>query len=96
MRRLKDVYPEYQDSVAFYAVSIDPTESIEELDSYRAQQEYTWSMATAGRGLLAELNVRVQSTKIAFGSDGIITYRAGYGSGSVDEWTQVFEDLSER
>lgn len=94
MRRLKDVYPEYADSVAFYTVSVDPTESIQELEAYRQQQAYPWPMATAGRGMLADLNVRVQSTKIAFDRNGVIVYRAGYGQGDVEEWARVMKQLA--
>jgi hypothetical protein len=93
---MKEIYPEYADAVAFYAVGVDPTETIEELEAYRQKQGYPWPMATAGQRMLASLNVRVQSTKIAFGRDGVITYRDGYGKGSDETWRRVFEELRVR
>ena len=32
---MKGVYPDYKDSVAFYAVGTDPSESLAEMESYR-------------------------------------------------------------
>lgn len=91
---MKELYPQYQDAVAFYSVSVDPSETIEELQAYRQQQGYPWPVATAGPRMLADLNVRVQSTKLAFGRDGVITYRDGYGKGNDERWRQVFEELA--
>ena len=91
---MKEVYPQYHDAVAFYAISVDPTETIQELEAYKQKQGYPWPMATAGPRMLADLGVRVQSTKLAFGRDGVITYREGYGKGDDATWRWVFEELA--
>lgn len=91
---MKEIYPDYAEEVAFYAVGSDPGESLERLESYRKQQGYPWPVATAQGNLLRDLNVLVQSTKVAFDSSGVIVYRAGYGQGGPQEWREVFDMLN--
>jgi hypothetical protein len=87
------VYPEFKDKVAFYAVGQDPTESVSRLVSAAEDRNYPWPVASAGPGMLRTLNIVSQSSKLAFTTDGEITYKAGYGQGDADRWRQVFEDL---
>ena len=91
---MKEIYPDYADQVAFYAVGADPSESIEKLDAYGQAQGYPWPMAYPEDGTLSDLRVLVQSTKIAFDRNGVIIYRDGFGGGGPDTWKQVFEDLA--
>ncbi len=91
---MKDIYPEYADDVAFYAVGTDPSESLERLEEYRKDQGYPWPVAEADRSVLSDFKVLVQSTKVAFDSDGIIVYRDGYSGGNEGKWREVFEQLS--
>ena len=93
---MKDVYPEFADIVDFYAIGQDPFESIELLESYRKKQGYPWPVAEIDPGVLKDLGVLVQSTKIALDHQGIIAYRDGYGAGGPAEWREVFVDLAER
>jgi hypothetical protein len=44
---------------------------------------------------MADLGVTIQSTKIAFDSRGMITYREGMGQGNDEEWRRVFTELAE-
>ena len=94
MQRLKSIYPEYADRVDFYAVGSDPTESLKVLEAYRQQQGYPWPVAEAVGTTLRDLKVQVQSTKLAFDSQGVIVYRDGYGQGGPDRWRQVFQELA--
>ena len=91
---MKEVYPDYADQVKFYAVGYDPYESLEVLESYRQEQGYPWPVAVAQGDILRDLDVVIQSTKIAINSQGVITYRAGYYQGGVDQWREVFEELA--
>jgi hypothetical protein len=91
---MKEVYPDYSDRVDFYAVGSDPGESLERLEDYRQGQGYPWPVAVGEGELLRDLEVLVQSTKIAFDANGVITYRSGYGQGGPEEWRQVFEELA--
>ncbi len=93
MRRLKEIYPDYADAVAFYAVGTDPSESLEDMERYRDQQGYPWPVAEADRSVLSDFSVFVQSTKVAFDGDGIIVYRDGYGAGDEETWRDIFEEL---
>lgn len=91
---MKEVYPDFTNRVAFYAVGSDPGESLERLERYRQDQGYPWPVATGEGDILRDLDVLVQSTKIAFDANGVITYRDGYGRGDPEEWRRVFQELA--
>ena len=91
-----DIYPDYADAVAFYAVGVHPgiVENLADLERYRQERSHPWPVAVAPRQLLAGLNVTIQSTKIAFDGNGVITYREGMGRGDDATWRQVFTQLA--
>ena len=94
---MKSIYPDYADQVNFYAVAVSSSfDNLDRLENNRAKNGYPWPVAIAVNEsqALADLNVSYQSTKIAFDSKGVITYRDGFGGGSSDTWRQVFTDLS--
>ena len=93
---MKDVYPEFADSVDFYAIGQSPFESIDQLESDRIKEGYLWPIAEIDPNILRSLRVLQQSTKIVLDHQGIITYRAGYAGGGADKWREVFSDLVER
>ncbi len=98
MRRLKDIYPEYADAVDFYAIGTfsKRIESLETLESYRQKQGHPWPVANpTDAAILQDLGVTVQSTKIAFDGNGVITYRDGFGDGDPEAWRQVFAELAQ-
>ena len=70
MRRLKDVWPEFADEVAFYTIGVDPTESLDRLESYKENQGYPWPMAIPSPRMLSDFRVIQQSTKVAIGGNG--------------------------
>lgn len=92
---MKDVYPEFADQVAFYAIGQDITENIEQLEAYREKEGYQWPIATIERDVLRDLRIIIQSTKIALDHRGVITYRAGFANGSPSEWREVFTGLAD-
>ena len=94
MRSLKDIYPEYADKVDFYAVTIDPTAGLEELEFYAWQNELTFPIVDAGSRMLPALWIRQMSSKLAFDADGIIVYRKEYGSGYPEEYRNVLAELA--
>ena len=51
-------------------------------------------MADSDSEVLFKLHVTNQSTKVAFGADGIIVYREKMGGGGHDVWRGIFEQLS--
>jgi len=94
---MKEIYPDYADDVGFYAVGLHPglKEEMVVLKAYKEQHGYPWVVATARSELMAELGVTIQSTKIAFDSNGTITYREGMGAGDDEAWRRVFTELSQ-
>ena len=90
---MKEIYPDYADQVAFYAIGQDPTESLDMLEAYRRQQGYPWPIAETDPANLASLRVLQQSTKIAVDANGLITYREAHGV-DPETWTHVFQDLA--
>ena len=76
------------------AVSFGSTQTIEALESFRQNNGGTnWLMATAPREMALDFKVFTQSTKVIFDADGVVPYRAGYGSTGADSWRQVLDDV---
>ena len=95
MQRLKGIYPEYADEVDFYAVGVNPTVDVSRLEAYRVEQGHPWPVAQPMGNAVRDFDVRVQSTKVAFNSQGVIIYREGFGTGGGDDWHGVFKELAE-
>ncbi len=91
---MMDIYPEFADQVAFYAIGQDPTESLDDLERTRRERGYTWPVAEPIDKMLVDLRVLQESTKIAFDGDGVIAYRKRGGGGGSD-WPGVFRRLAE-
>ena len=91
---MKDVYPEFADQVAFYAVGQDPAESLELMERYRKQQGYPWPIAKTDPKTLVDLRLLQTSTKIAFDGNGVIAYRAVHGGGDPKIWREVFREIA--
>ena len=96
MRRLRDIYPEFADYVAFYAVGAHYgiSEDIETLAMYGESRGYPWPVASSSVQMLADFKITLQSTKIALDSDGTIIYRGDMGEGSDEEWRRLFAEMS--
>ena len=89
---MKEIQPEFASKVRFVAVDIGYSD-IKKLRTLAKDRDYPWSIGLADRNMLENFNVRIQSTKIAIDSNGVIIYRAGYGQGTIAEWTSVFGEL---
>ena len=97
MRQLKTIYPDYSEQVDFYAIAVSKAfDNLDRLEGHREKNGHPWPVANLAneQTTLADLNVSYQSTKIAFNSKGIITYRDGFGGGNPDAWRQVFAGLA--
>ena len=93
LNELKAVQPLYN-NVTFIAVDIDVGANLEELRMFANDQGYPWEIGISSRGLLEELGILTQSTKVAIDRDGIVIYRKGFAEGNIEEWISVFERLS--
>ena len=91
---MKEIHPEFADSVHFYLIGTDPSEDLKKLAEYRDKNNYPWPIAYPSDGTLRSLRVVSQASKIALSKEGIIVYRDGYGQGSDQTWRGVFEDLA--
>ena len=94
MRRLATLDPKYTENVAFYLVGQDPSETLEFLEKDRRKQGYPWPVAGISSSGIRDLQVFLQSTKIAIDGDGVITYRDGFGRGDLDKWRKALEHLT--
>ena len=90
---MMDIYPEFADQVAFYAVGQDPTETLDDLERTRRARGYTWPVAESVDDMLRDLRVLMESTKIAFDGDGVIVYTKNGGGGDA-AWPGVFRKLA--
>ncbi|MDE2778449.1 MAG: hypothetical protein OXI91_02060 [Chloroflexota bacterium] len=94
---MKSIYPEYAEQVNFFSIAVSKSfDNLDRLENQRQKQGYPWPVANIVEEshALSALNVSYQSTKIAFDSRGVITYRDGFGGGSSSTWHQVFSDLA--
>ena len=74
------------------AVGFGSTQSIEALELFRQNNGGTnWQMATAPSTMAVDFRVFTQSTKLIMDADGVVLYRAGYGSTGADSWRQVLD-----
>jgi hypothetical protein len=85
--------PKYSKDIAFYIVGHGPSQTVEVLEMDRQKQGYTWPVAELTGSGLQDLQVLLQSTKIAIDERGVITYRDGFGGGDLDRWRSALEDL---
>ena len=92
LAELKEVYPEFTDDIVFISVGGDPTETMSELVKYKERHSHPWTVAKPLGQMIADLKVTSQSTKIAFNSAGVITYRDGYGKGNREVWAKWMEN----
>ena len=74
-------------------VGVDPAEGPEVLRADRDRNGYPFVFAPAHPEVAAAFRVVSRSTKIAVNKEGVITYRGGYGVGSVKLWQGIFQEL---
>ena len=92
---IKDIYPDYKDSVEFYAVGWEPFVELSDLVSFKNKQGHPWPVALAPPTLFPQYNVLQHSTKVAIDRDGVIVFREGYGVNVSDtSWRNLFQELS--
>ena len=87
------MYPAQADDVAFVAVGFDTTESLSKLEAYRESSELPWTVAAAPREVAVQYGVRVQSTKIGIGADGVVVWASGYGTSDAGAWEERLQLL---
>jgi hypothetical protein len=91
---MKGIYPEFADKVAFYAVSYDSFQDLAKMGEHAKMEGWTWPVAYPGGTMLRDYGVGIHSTKMAFDSKGVITYTAGPGEGTDEDFRKVFQKLA--
>ncbi len=79
----------------FYGIGIDPSETPDELEDLKAREGYAYEIGYPVGNIVADLRILKQSSKVAIDGTGVITYRAGFGGGDVDEWAKMLSDLAD-
>ena len=92
---LKDIYPEYQDSVDFYAVNIDIGDNLESLVRFRDEQGYPWPVAQAPLAMPSRYNVPHIPTQVVIDGNGVIVFRGDFGAEPEETWRRLFRELSQ-
>jgi hypothetical protein len=64
------------------------------LNEHAHEEGWTWPVAYPLGTMLQDYRVVIHSTKVAFGSNGVITYRAGPGEGTDEQFHEVFQKLA--
>ena len=66
LTRMRDVYPDYAERVAFFLVAVDPTESLDQLEETRRERSYPWPVAEPVGGMLSELTPLLELSECSF------------------------------
>ena len=77
-----------------YAVSYDTFQDLDKLDAHGKKQGWAWPVASPVGTMLRDYEVTIWATKIAFDANGVITYRAGPGMGTDDEFRKALQQLA--
>ena len=93
MRHLRDVHPEYADRVGVLAVNVDPSETADEVLSYKDAHGFPWPMTTTDAEMIRSYNVIRQAAYVTLDSDGVVFSSVTYGTENAEDWRELFEAL---
>ena len=79
-----------------FIVAADPTESLLDIRSMIPDIDLPWQPATPSAGLLVDLGIKVQSTKLVLDNENTVVVRYGYGRGNSKQWISVLSSLMEQ
>ncbi len=94
MQTAKNVYPDYQDEVAFIAVGVDPSESEDKIISYAERQGYPWEMAVHHGDVMSTFGIRSQPSKVFIDGDGVITLRQLSRTMGEGNWREALDAVT--
>ena len=92
---LKDIYPEYQDSVDFYAVNVDTGEDLDSLIRYGDEEGHLWPVAQAPAAMPPQYDVSHVPTQVGIDRYGVVAFRGDNGAEPEETWQRVFSELSQ-
>ena len=94
MRQLRNVHPDYADSVELLGVGVDPGEGASDIQSYIDRHDFIWDMTLAEPDMLGTYKVRQQAAYMALDADGVIVAELTYGPKTDDGWRELLEELA--
>ena len=77
-------------------MAADPTEALFDIRSLIPDIDLPWQPATPSAGLLVDLGIKVQSTKLVLDNENTVVARYGYGRGNSKQWISVLSSLMEQ
>ena len=77
------------------AAGFGSSEDIDKLGKYQDDNDIPWIFVEGPDGMAREFGVRVQSTKLGIGADGVVVFEGGYGSKSAETWTDLLTSLAQ-
>jgi hypothetical protein len=80
--------------VTILAVGFGSSEGIDRLGAYQDDNFMPFVFAEGPTDMVRSFKVTSQSTKFGLGSDGIIRFRHGYGTGSMNTWAERLSVLA--
>ena len=95
MQGLSEIYPQYSDKVDFYALSIDVAASDSEIVAYGQERGLTFPIGYPGGRMVADFNIKQQSSTVALKPDGIVLHKSGYGSGGLSLYEGLLQQLAD-
>ena len=87
---------EIADISEIFVVAADPIESLMDIRRMIPDIDLPWQPATPSAGLLVDLGIKVQSTKLVLDNENTVVVRYGYGRGNSKQWISVLSSLMEQ
>tara|TARA_B000000460_G_C21251584_1_gene279349 strand:- start:97 stop:393 length:297 start_codon:yes stop_codon:yes gene_type:complete len=87
---------EIADISEIFVVAADPIESLMDIRRMIPDIDLPWQPATPSAGLLVDLGIKVQSTKLVLDNENTVVARYGYGRGNSKQWISVLSSLMEQ
>ena len=94
MRQLKEIHPDYADSVDILAVGIDPSEDASDILSYKDSHGFIWPMTTADVEMLKAYGVTRQAAHMTLDASGVIVSELSTKAEKEEGWRELLEALS--
>ena len=74
-----------------FVIGFDPTEGLPQLSQTFRSDVSSWVVALPSKNMIADFNVKSQSTKVLLSGNNVIVRKDGYGKGSVVEWVEALK-----
>ncbi len=94
LKTLDEVYREQAGRVNVLVVSFDPSETAEQIKTYKEKRNYTWPFAEYNEDAIVKYKVVTQSSKIGISRNGEVVFSQGFGFLGTEEWRELLQQLT--